>query len=349
MLFLLAMLNTKGFTVSGSSETIQDLAVYALHDDKYWMPLKYPASLNIDLKELYYISEIELASKDQNMVQLFLWRHLHFNMHIIWCLYYSTVQYSSVVVLYISFLATPSNSAKASLSPPVKMRLGSSKVPLVTSRYEGPLLSQKTRTIPLISIDACRQRQTQSTFSIIKISPLKMDQTVDRGMLVFNLVCASEDNEGKDAFFDKIIKYFGGFIFLLYFWSIMYWSNYFFAVRYVREFTILEPNLSIQCLPAPNADQQVRLDESSQQPLTVSFSNVYDSIVLRPANAPVTCTQLIVYYPENGMFKKKINSSLRFMWNACKPILVHVASLPTFNFAQISLLTMDYKSMGVKK
>ena len=57
--------------MSGSSETFQDLAVYALHDDKYWMALTYPASLNIDLKELYYISEIELTSKDQNMVQLF--------------------------------------------------------------------------------------------------------------------------------------------------------------------------------------------------------------------------------------------------------------------------------------
>ena len=66
------MLDTKGFTVSGSSETIQDLAVYALRDDKYWMPLTYPASLNIDLKELYYISEIELAGKDQNTMQHFL-------------------------------------------------------------------------------------------------------------------------------------------------------------------------------------------------------------------------------------------------------------------------------------
>ena len=125
-------------------------------------------------------------------------------------LLFNCTVFQCYVVLYISLLG---NSARASLSRPVKMRLGSSKVPLVTSRYEGPLLSQKTRTIPLISIDACRQRQTQSTFSIIKISPLKMDQTVDRGMLVFNLVCASEDNEGKDAFFDKIIKYFGGFIF----------------------------------------------------------------------------------------------------------------------------------------
>ena len=132
-------------------------------------------------------------------------------------LLFNCTVFQCCVILYISFLATSSNSAKASESRPVKMRLGSSKVPLVTSRYEGPLLSQKTRTIPLISIDACRQRQTQSTFSIIKISPLKMDQSVDRGMLVFNLVCASEDNEGKDAFFDKIIKYFGGFIFSLYF------------------------------------------------------------------------------------------------------------------------------------
>lgn len=116
-------------------------------------------------------------------------------------LLFNCTVFQCCVVLYISLLG---NSAKASLSPPVKMRLGSSKVPLVTSRYEGPLLSQKTRTIPLISIDACRQRQTQSTFSIIKISPLKMDQSVDRGMLVFNLVCASEDNEGKDAFLTKL-------------------------------------------------------------------------------------------------------------------------------------------------
>ena len=119
-------------------------------------------------------------------------------------LLFNCTVFQCCVVLYISFLATSSNSARASLFSPVEMRLGSSKVPLVTSRYEGPLLSQKMRTIPLISIDACRQRQTQSTFSTIKISPLKMDQSVDRGMLIFNLVCASEDNEGKDAFLTKL-------------------------------------------------------------------------------------------------------------------------------------------------
>lgn len=70
------------------------------------------------------------------------------------------------------------------------------KIPLVKSRYEGSSLSRKTLKIPLISIDDCKQHQEYSTFSIIKISPLKLDQSVDRGMFVFNLVITSTDNEG---------------------------------------------------------------------------------------------------------------------------------------------------------
>ena len=56
---------------------------------------------------------------------------------------------------------------------------------------------------------------------------------------------------------------------------------------------------SIQCIPVP-IDQQVKL-ENNGEPLIVSFTNTYDSILLAIAgNTPVTCSQLIVYYPENG-------------------------------------------------
>ena len=77
---------------------------------------------------------------------------------------------------------------------------------------------------------------------------------------------------------------------------------YCFVVNYVKDYTILEPLSSIQCIPVPNADQKIKLDNNGE-PLIVSFTNTYDSILLAiDGNAPVTCSQLIVYYPENGNY-----------------------------------------------
>ena len=99
------------------------------------------------------------------------------------------------IKIFFFLLATPQWAPNASRLPRVEMSY-KDKIPLVKSRYEGPSLSHKSLVIPLISIDDCKQRQNHSTFSIIKISPLKLDQSVDRGMFVFNLVLASSDNEG---------------------------------------------------------------------------------------------------------------------------------------------------------
>ncbi|XP_019856316.1 PREDICTED: uncharacterized protein LOC109584862 [Amphimedon queenslandica] len=171
----------------------------------------------------------------------------------------------SYYVTAVELTTTPQMAPNASRLPRVEMSY-TNKIPLVKSRYEGPSVSHKTLMIPLISIDDCKQRQDHSTFSVIKISPLKLDQSVDRGMFVFNLVIASTDNE----------------------------------VNYVQDYTILDPMPSIQCIPVPNADQQVKL-ENNGEPLIVSFTNTYDSILLAiDGNAPVTCSQLMVYYPENG-------------------------------------------------
>lgn len=171
----------------------------------------------------------------------------------------------SYYITAVELTTTPQMAPNASRLPRLEMSYVD-KIPLVKSRYEGSSLSRKTLKIPLISIDDCKQHQEYSTFSIIKISPLKLDQSVDRGMFVFNLVITSTDNE----------------------------------VNYVKDYTILEPLSSIQCIPVPNADQKIKLDNNGE-PLIVSFTNTYDSILLAiDGNAPVTCSQLIVYYPENG-------------------------------------------------
>ena len=104
---------------------------------------------------------------------------------------------------------------------------------------------------------------------------------------------------------------------------------------------------SIQCMPVP-IDQQVKL-ENNGEPLIVSFTNTYDSILLAiTGNTPVTCSQLIVYYPENGNLT--LINCMIVLYSAGKPIeLFDIELIQDTSRGTVDLLKPFHHATGISK